>query len=119
MSLIIINVHTHTHSQEKTNCHSLQLADGYNGSHPHSVYITITKTLKMKRPPLMDSVEAADDNNNNNLTNISNNGYYVQFMTTSLSVVEFQAAIVGGKLDAPYQVSIMHVTLYIGSNLES
>ena len=101
-----------------TNCHSFQLAEGYNGRHPHENYTTFTKTLEIESekkigeeeeyyledetadyPAKFLQFQAHDDDNTS---------FVIKFMSTmtdSGSSVEFQATITGEILGDVYQVS--------------
>ena len=96
---------------DATNCHSFQLADGYNGRHPHENYTTFTKSL---------NIEASEDEISNGTQKQSldfflpavyseddNVSFVIQFktvMSNPESSVEFQAVIVGETLSNTWQV---------------
>lgn len=89
-----------THLQDTSNCHSFKLADGFNGSHAQETFTTFTKTLKMEKPVPSLAEEPLD-----------NTSFTIKFMTESESPVEFQASILGEKLDGNFQVSCsIHMT---------
>lgn len=85
--------------QRTSNCQSIKLAVGYDSSHAHENYTSITKTLSMNWDNSLDYTGLSEDNLNTSFT--------VKFMTESVRPVEFKASILGEKLDETYQVNIV------------
>lgn len=89
--------HTHTHTvQDYVNCHSFQLAEGFNGTHAYENFSSFTKTLQME---WNDSIEHED-------------GFTVAFMTENNDGTVFQVSILGEKLSSTWQVNL-NITLSI------
>lgn len=80
--------------QRTSNCQSIKLAGGYDGPHAHENYTTITKTLSMDWGHHLNYTEDG-----------MNASFTIKFMTESVQQVEFQAAILGEKLNENYQVT--------------
>lgn len=73
--------------QNKTNCHSFKIAEGFDGPHPYDYYTSITKTLDLK-------VNGS----------FQEDSFIVMFKTESETGVEFKVKVIGERLGETYQV---------------